>query len=123
MLTIPSRPRCSATRSNAKPSSKGSDSKIAGQPKRSSRVRRHLALHQRLQTKITAVEHKPIERPQVDCVRPCPTHVQSGEVRPSVRIAGYDLAVEHSRFGWELVQQLRDGREALGEVVPIAECS
>ena len=41
MLAIPSRPRCSATRSNAKPSSKGSDSKIAGQPKRSSRARRH----------------------------------------------------------------------------------
>jgi len=41
MLAIPSRPRCSATRSNAKPSSNGSDSEIAGQPKRSSRARRH----------------------------------------------------------------------------------
>jgi hypothetical protein len=45
--------------------------------------------------------------------------VQPGEVRSPVSIAGHDLAVEHSRFGWELVQQLSDRRETLSEVVPI----
>ena len=34
----PSRPRCSATRSSARPSSKDSESEMAGQPKRSNRV-------------------------------------------------------------------------------------
>jgi len=36
------------------------------------------------------------------------------------RIASHNHAVEHCRLGWELVQQLRNGRKALGEVVPIA---
>jgi len=34
--------------------------------------------------------------------------VQPGEVRSPVGIAGYNLAVEHCRFGRQLVQQLRD---------------
>src|SRR6516165_409778 len=38
LLTIPSRPRCSATRSSARPSSKGSESEIAGQQKCSIRA-------------------------------------------------------------------------------------
>ena len=46
--------------------------------------------------------------------------MQPGEVRTPIGIAGYNLAVEHCRFGWELVQQLCDGRKALGEVMPIA---
>jgi len=37
----------------------------------------------------------------------------------SIGIAGYNLAVEHCRFSWELVQQLGDRREALGKVVPV----
>jgi hypothetical protein len=46
--------------------------------------------------------------------------VQPGEVRAAVGIAGHDLAVEHGDFGRQLKQLLRDGREPLGEVVPIA---
>src|SRR5215813_11053319 len=38
----------------------------------------------------------------------------------SVGITGNDLAVEHCRLGRQLVQQLRDGREAVREVVPVA---
>jgi hypothetical protein len=48
-----------------------------------------------------------------------PSHVQPGEIRTAVGIAGYNLAVEHCRFSWELVQQLGDRREALGKVVPV----
>jgi hypothetical protein len=33
---------------------------------------------------------------------------------------GHHLTVDHGRLGRQLVQQLRDGRETLGEVVPIA---
>jgi hypothetical protein len=40
LLTTPSKPRCSATRSSARPSSNGSDNETAGQPKRSNRARR-----------------------------------------------------------------------------------
>jgi len=42
--------------------------------------------------------------------------VQPSEVRTPVCIAGNDLAIEHGRFGWELVQQLCDERKTLGEV-------
>src|SRR5262245_16805971 len=52
-----------------------------------------LKLYQRLRTKITAVERKLAERPQVDGARPGPTHVQFGEVQTPVGIAGHDLAI------------------------------
>jgi hypothetical protein len=67
-----------------------------------------LALHQRLRTKIAAIERKQVERPQVDSARPGPTHVQPGEVRSPVGIAGHNLAVEHYRSGRQFLQQLRD---------------
>jgi len=46
--------------------------------------------------------------------------VQPGEIRAVVSIAGDNLTVEHSCFGWELMQQLCDGRKSLGEVMPVA---
>jgi len=69
LLTTPSRLRSSATRSKASP------------------------LHQRLQTKITAVERKQVERPQAESGRPGPTHMESGEVWTAVCIAGDHLAI------------------------------
>src|SRR5262245_24004666 len=79
-----------------------------------------LALHQRLRAPIQAVESEQVERPELNCPRPSPTYVQPGKVWAPIRIARHNLAVEHGRFGRELVQQLRDGRKALGEVVPVA---
>jgi hypothetical protein len=67
-----------------------------------------LAFQERLQTKITTVDRKQIERPQVDSARSGPTLVQPGEIRATVRIACHDLAVEHRCFGRQFVQQLRD---------------
>jgi len=46
--------------------------------------------------------------------------VESGEVRTPVGIAGHNLAIEHGRFGRQLVQQLSNRREPLREVVPVA---
>ena len=46
--------------------------------------------------------------------------MQPGKVRTAVGVTGHNLAVEHGNFGWELVQQLGDGRKALGEIMPIA---
>jgi hypothetical protein len=54
-----------------------------------------------------------------DSTPPGPMHVQSGEVRAPIGIAGHDLAVDHRRLGRQLPQQLCDGREAFREVVPI----
>jgi len=45
--------------------------------------------------------------------------VQPGKIRTAASIACDNLAVEHSRFGWELVRQLGDGWETLGDVVPV----
>src|SRR5262245_6125739 len=56
----------------------------------------------------------------MDGAWPSPTNVQPGEIRAAVSIAGNNLAVEHSGFGWELLQQLGDGRKSLREVMPIA---
>jgi len=39
--------------------------------------------------------------------------VQPDKIRSSIGITGHNLAIEHGRFGWELVQQLADGRKAL----------
>src|SRR5262249_54414570 len=52
--------------------------------------------------------------------RPGPSHVQPGEIRTAVSIACDNLTIEHGRFGWELVQQLGDGRKPLREIMPIA---
>src|SRR5262249_16471822 len=49
-----------------------------------------------------------------------PTNMKSCEVRTAVGIAGNNLTIEHSRFDRQLLQQLRDRRETLGEVVPVA---
>src|SRR5262249_30409998 len=40
--------------------------------------------------------------------------------RQGVSVARHDLAVEHRCLSWQPVQQLRDGRKTLSEVVPIA---
>jgi hypothetical protein len=39
--------------------------------------------------------------------RPGPTHMEPREVWPRIGIAGHNLAIEHGRFCWQLVQQLR----------------
>jgi len=56
----------------------------------------------------------------MDSAWPGPSHVQPGEIRTAISIASHDLTVEDGRLGGELVKQLRDGGEALGEIVPIA---
>jgi hypothetical protein len=53
-----------------------------------------LALHQRLQAEIPHFEGPNIKRAQVDCVRPCPMHVQSGEVWTPADATRHNLAVE-----------------------------
>ena len=79
-----------------------------------------MALRQRLRAPVLPVEGQQVECPQVDSARPSPTHVQPGKVRTPVGIAGHNLAIEHCRLGRQLVQQLCDGGEALGEIVPVA---
>jgi hypothetical protein len=64
-----------------------------------------LASHQRLQTKITAIERK-----QFNAHRwMVPSHVQPGKVRIAVGIAGNNLALENGRLRRQLAQQLCDG--------------
>jgi len=57
---------------------------------------------------------------QLVTITSIPTHVQPGEVWATVRITSHDLAIEHHCLGRQLVQQLRDGREALREIVAVA---
>jgi len=44
---------------------------------------------------------------------------QPGEVGAAISIAGDNLTVEHGHFGRQLLQQLRDRWETIGEIVPI----
>ena len=46
--------------------------------------------------------------------------MQPGEVGAAISIAGDNLPVENGRLGRQLVQQLRNGRKAFGEIMPIA---
>ena len=44
---------------------------------------------------------------------------KSGEVWTPISIAGDNLAIEHSRFGWELVQQMRDEEKGSVKSCPL----
>src|SRR5262249_11230888 len=78
------------------------------QPKRSNRACRHAwrftSGRGRTSRPLNASRSN---RPQVDSARPGTTHVQSGEVRSAVGIAGRNLAVEHCRSGWQLAAVAR----------------
>jgi len=78
-----------------------------------------LTLHQRLQAKITAIESEQVERSELNCLRPRPVHMEPGKVWTPIGITRYNLAIEQNRFGWELVPQLPDARQALDESCPL----
>ena len=45
--------------------------------------------------------------------------MEPGKVWTPIGITRYNLAIEHNRFGWELVPQLPDARQALDESCPL----
>jgi len=46
--------------------------------------------------------------------------MEPGKVWTPIGITRYNLAIEQNRFGWELVPQLPDARQAPDEVMPVA---
>ena len=89
---------------------------MAGEPKRSNMACRHAWRF----TSGWSRRSRPLNASKSNAHRWIAPGLEPGEVRTAVGIAGHNLAVEHCRLGRQLVQQLRNGREPLREIVPIA---